>query len=63
MTLKPASLDIWIWVLVYVGLLALSLGLFLRTGAIALGWSAIVAGALATAAGVLLVWVRSRIAA
>jgi hypothetical protein len=55
-----AKLDVLIWVLVYGGLLLLSLGLFVRRTSEPFGWTLIVIGALLTVAGTLLVWVRSR---
>ncbi|MDE1950483.1 MAG: hypothetical protein KGL43_15120 [Burkholderiales bacterium] len=50
-----------VWVLIYAGLLLLCLGLFVRRQAAALGHTMIVVGALLAAAGVLLIWLRSRI--
>jgi len=49
-----------IWVLIYGGLLVLCLGLFVGRESAGLGWSLGVGGAAASAAGVVLVWVRSR---
>jgi hypothetical protein len=48
------------WVLLYSGLLILSLGLFVKRGSEALGWVLIVAGTLDAAAGAFLIWLRSR---
>ena len=48
------------WVLIYGGLLLLSLGLFLPDHVAGLRRTFIVTGSAATAAGVVLVWVRSR---
>ena len=58
--MKPAALDVWIWALIYGGLIVFCLGLFLRADVATLGWSAVIGGGLAAAVGVLLVWVRSR---
>jgi hypothetical protein len=66
---KPLSAKtlVWIerfvWILIYGGLLAVSLGLFLRLGAAdghVLGYVLMVKGGIAAAAGVVLIWVRSR---
>ncbi len=59
---KPhARLEKWIWILIYGGLFLLILGLvFGRTDA-TLGWLVGVPGALAAAAGVGLIYFRSRL--
>ncbi|MBC7941107.1 MAG: hypothetical protein H7Z19_15345 [Chitinophagaceae bacterium] len=49
-----------IWVLVYTGLLTLSLGIFMQPRDNTLGWAAIVIGTLSAGIGVLLVLVRAR---
>ena len=54
------KIETLIWVLIYGGLLLLSLGLFLPEHRAGLGWTFIVTGVAAAAAGVVLVWVRSR---
>lgn len=58
------TLDKLIWVLIYGGLLALCLGLFvLRGGSGApFGWTIVSGGALAVLAGAVLVVVRARLA-
>jgi hypothetical protein len=53
-------LEVLIWVLIYGGLLAVCLGLFVQRGNDPLGWSIVVGGGVASAIGVLLIWVRSR---
>jgi hypothetical protein len=51
-----------IWTLIYGGLFAVGLGIALaRNGDEAAGTSLIAAGAIAIAAGVVLIWVRSRL--
>jgi hypothetical protein len=60
MTMKPSTLETWIWVLIYGGLLALSLAWFVAGRSGALGAGLAVAGALATVLGAVLIVVRSR---
>jgi hypothetical protein len=55
-----ASLERWIWILVYGGLLMLCLGLFVRAADAALATVMMVTGGVAAAAGVGLIFVRSR---
>ncbi|HWP10291.1 MAG TPA: hypothetical protein VNN06_00610 [Ramlibacter sp.] len=50
-----------IWTLIYGGLLVLVLGLATRVRDAAVGWILIIAGALLTAGGAVLFWVRSRL--
>jgi hypothetical protein len=54
------ALERLIWVLIYGGLLAVCLGLFVRQGSEPLGWGFVLGGAATTAVGALLVWVRSK---
>ena len=49
-----------IWVLIYGGLFAVGLGVALERSGESYGWSVIVAGMVAIAAGCVLVWLRSR---
>jgi hypothetical protein len=55
-----ATLEKLAWVLIYSGLLVLCLGLFVHRTSVGLGWALMIAGALDTAAGVLMIWLRSR---
>jgi len=59
-TLK--RLDVLIWVLIFGGLLTLTLGLATHSEHLVAGWSLTAVGGIATIAGVVLVWVRSRLA-
>lgn len=54
------TIDKLIWVLIYGGLLAVCLGIFVKRGAEGLGWTLIALGAVVALAGAALVWVRSR---
>jgi hypothetical protein len=56
-----ARLQALIWVLIYGGLLTLVLGLSTRRFDGSLGWRLMVAGAAVAAAGVVLIYVRSRL--
>ena len=59
--MSPAALDKLIWALIFGGLLLFSLGLFVQQQAGALGFTIVLIGAALTVAGVVLIWVRSRI--
>ena len=52
--------DKLIWTLIFGGLLILGPGFALQRSGEAWGWLVVVAGALAVATGIVLVWVRSR---
>lgn len=59
--MRAATLEAWVWVLIYGGLLAVGLGLALqRQGDAALGWTLVLVGGIVAALGVVLIWVRSR---
>ncbi|MEP7299850.1 MAG: hypothetical protein ABI702_27030 [Burkholderiales bacterium] len=59
-TTNTARIDIWIWVLVYAGLIVGGVGLAVQRGDPVLGWPVAIAGAVLIAAGALLIWIRSR---
>ena len=50
-----------VWILIYTGLFMVVLGMANLPGQTATGWSLIAAGAVLTIAGVILIWVRSRL--
>ena len=58
--MKHATVEIWIWVLIYGGMLFGCLGLFVARSQDALGWRLGVAGAVLVAGGGLLLYLRSR---
>jgi hypothetical protein len=59
---KPhATLERWIWILIYGGLFALILGIATARTDAGLGWSLAVPGGAAAAAGAVLIYVRSRL--
>ncbi len=62
MKLSTARIQLLTWLLIYGGLLALALGAALRREGALLAWSVIAGGAAVTVVGIVLVWVRSRMA-
>ena len=61
MNLDAARLDAIAWTLVFGGLLVVGVGIALQRNGAGYGWGVVVAGALVVAAGVVVVWLRSRI--
>ena len=60
MNLPPGRVEILVWVLIYGGLLVLGLGVALSRGGFDYGWSFSAVGIVLALAGVVLVYVRSR---
>ena len=58
--MSNSTLEKLIWLLIYGGLLLISLGLFVSRQDGAFGGTLIGGGTLAVAAGAVLIWVRSR---
>ncbi|MBK7059455.1 MAG: hypothetical protein IPH51_02595 [Rubrivivax sp.] len=58
--MKPKTVEALAWLLIYSGLLLLSLGLFLRRSDDLVGWLLIAAGVADAATGATLIWWRSR---
>ncbi|MGJ7544136.1 hypothetical protein [Variovorax sp. LT1R16] len=59
---KPhAKLEKWTWILIYAGLFLMTLGIATARTDTVLGWSMATPGALAAVAGVVLIYLRSRI--
>ena len=56
-----ARLDSLVWGLIFAGLFVLSLGIAIRDEAPAIGWGIGILGAVATAAGAFLIFVRARL--
>jgi FtsH-binding integral membrane protein len=50
----------WTWPLIFVGIVLLALGLSVQRDGAALGWGIAAAGIAAIVAGIVLIWVRSR---
>jgi hypothetical protein len=57
--MKPKSVETLAWLLIFSGLLFASLGVFLREAS-ALGWALVAVGAAEAVAGVVLIYLRSR---
>ena len=55
-----SRIETWIWVLVYLGLILLGLGLSVQRSDAALGWTIAAVGSGAVAVGIVLIWLRSR---
>jgi hypothetical protein len=58
--MKTAALETWTWVLLYGGLLAICLGVFVLLRGGVLAWPLIGAGVLAVVLGMVCIVVRSR---
>ena len=58
--MSTPALDKLIWVLIYGGLIAACLGLFVRSQDEGFGWTLVSVGLLAAVVGAMLVWLRSR---
>ena len=57
---RAQRLEKWCWILIFLGMVLLPLGLAVQRSDAALGWGIAVAGAALVAIGVLLIWIRSR---
>ena len=55
-----SRIQTWIWILIYLGLILLGLGLSVQRSDAALGWGIAVPGVALIAVGIVLIWVRSR---
>ena len=58
--MRTKTIEKWAWLLIYGGLLVLSLGLFLLRSSTGMGWALVLAGAAAAVTGAALVVARSR---
>ena len=61
MKTTAARIEAFIWPLIFGGMLVGSLGYSLQRERDAIGWALVVAGACAIVAGIVLLWVRSRL--
>jgi hypothetical protein len=60
--LSPGRVGALVWVLIYGGLLLCALGVALSRGGLDYGWGVSIAGVAVAACGVVLIYVRSRMA-
>ena len=58
--MRTKTIEKWAWLLIYGGLLVLSLGLFLLRSSAGMGWALVLAGTAAAVTGAALVVARSR---
>ncbi len=58
--MRNATLEKLVWVLIYGGILSMCLGIFMQPRDAAAGWTLIALGAVATLAGAIAIYVRSR---
>ncbi|MEO8080886.1 MAG: hypothetical protein ABI641_10170 [Caldimonas sp.] len=61
MKLSAARAQSLVWPLIYGGLAAVSLGYALQRNGAGWGWLVVAAGAVGIVAGVVLIWIRSRL--
>ncbi len=62
MRISPARLGSLIWLLIYGGMLLFALGFALSRGGLDYGWGVSIVGIVAAACGVVLIYIRSRMA-
>jgi membrane protein DedA with SNARE-associated domain len=55
-----ARIQKWTWILIYIGMVSLALGLSVQRSDAALGWGIAVPGIVLIVVGAVLIWVRSR---
>ncbi len=60
MSIPVARVEVLVWVLIYGGLLSAGLGIALERGGQGFGWGVAIGGATAALAGMVLIWIRSR---
>jgi membrane protein DedA with SNARE-associated domain len=58
--MNSKRIEVWVWVLVYAGMILLGLGVSVQGSDASLGWGIAVVGIVAMLIGAVLVWVRSR---
>ena len=62
MPTPPATkrVDVWVWRLIFVGIVLFALGLSVQRSDESLGWGIVAVSIALTVAGIVLIWVRSR---
>ena len=59
--MNTKRVEVWVWVLVYLGLVVIGVGMAVQRSDITLGWGIMAVGFVILALGVLLIWLRSRV--
>jgi len=58
--MKPSTIEVLVWVLLYGGLIVVALGLSIARSDAALGWGIVAGGGVAAVTGAVLIYARSR---
>jgi hypothetical protein len=58
--MNTQRVEVWVWVLVYLGLVVIGVGMAVQRSDATLGWGITAAGIVLDALGVALIWLRSR---
>ena len=58
--MNTQRVEVWVWVLVYLGLVVIGSGMSVQRSDELLGWAVTAIGITLDALGVVLIWVRSR---
>ena len=58
--MNTQRVETWVWVLVYLGLVLIGVGMSVQRSDATLGWAITAAGVVLEALGAVLIWVRSR---
>jgi bacteriorhodopsin len=60
LTIAALRVEALVWVLIYGGMLGTGIGIALERDGQTFGWSVVCAGAVVVLAGIVLIWIRSR---
>jgi sulfite exporter TauE/SafE len=60
MTTPAQRIEKWCWILIFLGMILLALGLSVQRSDVALGWGIAAPGLLMIVVGIVLIWIRSR---
>ena len=58
--MNTQRVETWVWVLVYLGLVVIGIGMSVQRTDVALGWGITAVSVVLDALGAVLIWVRSR---
>jgi hypothetical protein len=59
--MNTTRVEVWVWVLVYLGLIVIGVGMAVQRSDATLGWGITAAGIVLDTLGVVLIWLRSRV--